>query len=118
MTFLSHLLCQQLADFARLEPEPQQLHLQSDAAFLPIHAGYFDGSRPAAAAVQHVSHGEKDSELCPLDSDCAEKRQKTHICSPLRANVEYGPSDLSGLSRTTGHTIRKITTLSLVISYI
>lgn len=59
--FLCYLLCQQLSDFPRLEPEPQQLHLQSDAAFLPIHAGHSDGSR--AAALQHVGHGD-DSELC------------------------------------------------------
>ncbi len=59
--FLSYLLCQQLSDFPRLEPEPQQLHLQSDAAFLPIHAGHSDGSWPAA--LQHVGHGE-DSDLC------------------------------------------------------
>lgn len=55
---VSYLLCQQLSDFSRLDPEPQELHLQSDAALLPIHAGRPDGSWPAAA-LQHVSHGEK-----------------------------------------------------------
>lgn len=59
--FRYYLLCQQLSDFPSLDPEPQQLHLQSDAAFLPIHAGHSDGSRPTA--LQHVGHGE-DSELC------------------------------------------------------
>lgn len=59
--FLSYLLCQQLSDFPRLEPEPQQLHLQSNAAFLPIHAGRSDCSWPAA--LQHVGHGE-DSQFC------------------------------------------------------
>lgn len=57
----SYLLCQQLSDFPRLEPEPQQLHLKSDAALLPIHAGRSNGS--CSAALQHVSHGD-ESELC------------------------------------------------------
>lgn len=63
-----YLLCQQLSDLSRLQPEAKQLHLQSDASLLPIHGGHSDGSRPTAA-LQDVGHGPRHG-APPLDSDC------------------------------------------------
>lgn len=87
---LSYLFCQQLSDFPRLEPEPQQLHLQRDAAFLPIHAGHSDGSWPAAT-LQHVGHGE-DSELCLWTQAALPDKKttkKTQVYSALHADIWF-----------------------------
>lgn len=59
--FLFYLLCKQLPDFPCLEPEPQQLQFQSNAAFLPIHTGCSNSAW--RAALHNIGHGE-DSELC------------------------------------------------------